>query len=99
MPRFCEKKEADLCNVCAGRDVNQVVFSIRIEWVLPSEHRKLLVDFFKIPRVIELDDMQANLGLRRDRSNVGSDNVRQGGLTFRVQKLEPLHNQIRLATD
>ena len=65
MPRFCKKEEADLRNVRSRCDVDQVVFGIRIERVLSREARKLLVDFFEIPRIIELDFVKADLCLGR----------------------------------
>ena len=62
--RLGEQEQADLFDMRASRDVNQVVFAVRTEGVVPRELMERRIDLFKVPRVMKRDLVKLNLGLR-----------------------------------
>ena len=66
IPRLNQEKQADLRDVSAGRDVDEIVFRIRVKGVAACELKESLIDLFEVPWVAKLDRMQTDFGLRRN---------------------------------
>ena len=64
---FGEQEKANLRNVRAGGDVDQVVFRIVVERVGASEVEERLIDVLEVPWVAEIDLVKTHLGLGRNR--------------------------------
>jgi hypothetical protein len=52
---FSEEEKADLRDVRAGGDVDQVILAFRVELAVASKLVECRVDFFEIPRIAKID--------------------------------------------
>src|SRR5262245_57828259 len=91
-----QQEQANLLHVRPGGDVNQVFLSRGVEFLTAGEIVQRAVDFFQVPRVVELQPRRAHRRLRRDRADVIDDRSRQSFIALLVKHLEPLDDQIFL---
>lgn len=91
-----QQEHADLEDVTAGGDVDQIVFVLGVEGVLagPVVHRP--ENLFKVPRVTELDFVEADLRLGRHGREVLHHHVHQLAIPRLIQQLEAMDQQVRL---
>src|ERR1700677_806293 len=99
IPRLGQEKQADLRDVSTCRDVDEVVFRFRIERVLAREFEKSLVDFLKIPRVVELHLVLADFRFRRNSSHVSTHCFCQGRVALPMQQFKATHNKVWLSAE
>ena len=92
--RLGQQEQADLRDVRAGRDVDQVVLAIRIERVAAREVVQRAVDLAEVPRVAELDACGAHDRLRRQRPDVVGHGRRERLLRAAVQQLEAADDEV-----
>jgi hypothetical protein len=71
MPRLCEEEEAYLLHMRAGGHVDVVPGLFLVETGLLRIVVELAIDFFEVPRVFKLDDVEDDLSLGRDALDVG----------------------------
>ncbi len=60
--RLGKEEEADLGDVRAGSDVDEVVFFFGVERVGAGKLKKLFVDEFEVPRVVGIDGLEDDGG-------------------------------------
>ena len=96
MPGLREQKQTNLRHVCPRGDVNKVVLCVRIERVSAREREESFVDLLEVPGIVERDFMKADFGFRRNRLDVGSDNLCQSCVASGVDQLEALYDEVRL---
>ena len=70
VPRFGQQEEADLLHVGAGRHVDVVAGLLFVEAGGLCVVVELLVDFLEVPGVLELNDVEDDVGLGRDAVDV-----------------------------
>ena len=92
--RLGEQKQADLRNVRAGGDVDEVIFLVRVEAIPAGEVEQRGEDRFKIPRVLKIDPVRRHRRLRRDRLRVRRDLAVKGFKLRLEQNLKPRDEQI-----
>src|SRR5215472_3036057 len=97
MARFCQKKQANLCDVCAGRYVNQIVFGVSFEGIASCEFVELLVDLFEVPWIGEFDLMELCCGFRGGMVNVVANGFSETHVSNGMQEFETVDNEVRLA--
>ena len=99
MTRLGQEEEADLGDVRPGRDVDEVVLFLRIERVGARKVMERRVDAFEIPRVLELDHVPDDAGLRRCVSDIGRDDSGDVGARTAVEQLETRDDQILMLSE
>lgn len=97
--RFGQKKEADLSDVRARRDVNQVIFGFGVEGVVARKAEKGFVYLLEVPGVFKLDWAQHNFRFRRNGRDVPAHLFGEGCLFQAMEELEAIDNQIGLLAD
>ena len=70
MTRFGQQEEADLLHVRAGRHVDVVQRLLLVKAGPFREVVELLVDLLEVPGVLELDDVEDDIGLWRDACDI-----------------------------
>ena len=75
--RLGQQEQADLRDVRAGRDVDEVVLASGVERVRAGEVVERAVDLLEVPRVGRFVDDQPHLGLRRTRDDVVAHRLRR----------------------
>ena len=96
MPRLREKEEADLLHMRAGGHVDVVLGLLLVETGLLRVVVELAVNFFEVPRVFELDDVENDLRLGRDALDVGLDPLREGRELLVEDKMQLVDRQALL---
>lgn len=94
--RLDQQEQADLRDVGAGGDVDEIVFRIRIEGVAAGKIAQASIDLREIPGIAEVDDIAAHLRGRRYSFDVADDPSRQGPGVVVVDQLQPVEEQPRL---
>ena len=97
-PGLDEQEETDLDDVGARREVHDVVFRVDVERVGANEVVQPTVDLFEIPRVIEVDGVQMDLGLRGDECDVADDGIGERARLRLVDELEAIDEQVFVPT-
>lgn len=69
----------------AGRNVNEIVFSLRVERIGAGKLEQSFVYTLEVPRIVKFSFMQANLRLGRHGSNIASHSICQLRVTFSVE--------------
>ena len=73
--RLGEQEQADLRDVRARRDVDEVVLALGVERIAAREVVERGVDLLEVPGVVEVDGVPHDVGLGRDRGDVRGDGV------------------------
>jgi len=94
MARFGEQEEADLRDVRAGSDVDEILLALDLKGIAATEVRQRAVDLFEIPRISELDDVPTHLRLRRDAADVAGHRFGQRRALPVVEELQPGDQQV-----
>jgi hypothetical protein len=92
--RLRQEEEADLSDVGAGGDVDEIILGLGIERIGAGEIEQLPVHLLEIPRVGEVEQVRPHLRLRRDSGDVGGDVARQPLVEAAVDQLEAIDPQI-----
>ena len=72
MARLGQQEQADLLHVCAGGDVNEIIFFLRTKGIVSREVMELAIHLLEIPGVFELLRRQPRLRARRNPFDVSS---------------------------
>ncbi len=96
MPGFGEQEEADLQDVGARADVDEVVLGIRVEGIAFGEVVEAGVDLLEVPGIGQIEDVPAHVGLGRCLLDVLGHEFRQALEGRAVDQLEAVHDEIRL---
>ena len=99
MTRFGQQEQADLCDVRAGGDVNEILFRLGVERVGPGEIVQRRVDLLEVPGVFHRDQVGAHLGLGRDRGDVGGHQLGQLFFLRPVEQFEAVDQQVLVLAD
>lgn len=91
---FGEEEEADLGDVGAGGDVDEVVFGIGVEGVGAGEVEEGGVDFLEVPGVGEFDAVGADVGGGGDLADVGGDGLDERGVFLLVEEFEAVDGEV-----
>ncbi|MCG3130867.1 MAG: hypothetical protein FLDDKLPJ_01641 [Phycisphaerae bacterium] len=94
VPRLGQQIHADLNDVRAGGDVDEIGLPFRIEGITAGEPVQRGVHFLEVPRVAEVHRVQAHVRLRRNETNVAGRLLRQRRSPLVAKQLQPLHQQI-----
>ncbi len=74
---FGQEEQADLRNVCSGRNVDEIVLRLYVERVHASKLEERFVHVLEIPGIAEFNFMEANLCLRGHSPDVIADDLCQ----------------------
>jgi hypothetical protein len=85
--------------VRAGRDVNQVALVLDVEGIVACELVQRAVDLLEIPRVARIAQVQVDLRLRRDGTDVVAQLLGELRVRPRVQQLEAVDDQFLVLAD
>ena len=99
MMRFGQKKEADLSDVRARRDVNQVIFGFGVEGVIARKAEKGFVHLLEVPGIFKPDWAKHDFRFRGNGRDVPAQLFGEGGLLQAMEKFEAIDNQIGLLAD
>ncbi len=88
--RLGEQEQADLGDVGAGGDVDEIILGLRVEGIGPGEVEQLAVDLLEIPGVGEVEQAQPDVGFRRDVGDVRRDVTGEAFVEAAVDQLEPV---------
>ena len=94
MTTLGQKEETDLGDVGSGGDVNQVIFPVHIEGIIPSELKQTFKDLFEIPGISRLEKVTTHLGLWRHGFEIGHHRVGQGAKLLAGDQFNPIDQQI-----
>ena len=96
---FGEQKDADLCDVRPGGDVQQVLFVVGVERISAGEGEELFVDLLEVPRVFEFNLVEVDFGFGRERADVFADELGEFCFAAAVEQFEAVNEQVGLAAD
>ena len=91
---FGEEEEADLGDVGAGGDVDEVVFFFGVEGVAAGKVVECGVDLLEVPGVLEVDEVGADDGFGGDGGDVGGDLLGEFGELAGVDQFEALDGEV-----
>ena len=91
-----EQKPADLRDMAAGGDVDQVVLVLGIERVGTREIVQRRIHLLEVPGVAQRHLDVAHLGFRRHRRDVETGSLREAAAAFVMQHFESMHQQVFL---
>ena len=94
--RLREKEKADLLHMRASGHVDVVFGLLLVETGLLRVVVELAVDFFEVPRILELDDVEDDFRLGRDALDVGLDPLREGHELLVEDKMQLVDRQTLL---
>lgn len=97
--RFRQQEQANLRDVRSGGDVNEIVFRLRVERISPGEVVQCSIDLLEVPRVFHRDEVGANLGLGRNRGDVGGNQAGQLLLLRPMEQLKPANEKVLVLAD
>jgi len=83
----------------SGCHVDEIVLLVRAERIRAREVVKSAVDLLEIPRVVQSQRVETDLGLGRDRAEIGDDLVGEAAELCLRQELESPDEQVFLAAE
>jgi hypothetical protein len=83
----------------ASRNVNEIVFGLRVERIGAGKLEQSFVHTLEVPRIVKLGLMQANLRLGRHGSNIASHSICQLRVTVPVKNLKTANYEIWLTAE
>ncbi len=89
-----QQEPADLRDMGAGGDVDQIILGLRIERKGTREIEQLAVDLLEIPRIVELDQMRLDRRLGRDRSDILGHISGEPRMHLSMKQHQPIDPQI-----
>ena len=92
--RLRQQEQADLRDVRAGRDVDEVILGLGVERRTSGRSRAGSRTPLRSPRDPSSRSHEAHLGLGRDMTDVVAHGLGQRGETLRVQQLEAIDQQV-----
>lgn len=96
--RLGKEKPADLRDMGPGGDMHQVVLALGVKGVDADEIVQGAIDLLEVPGVAQFHLLQADLGMRRHRGDVGANPLGQAEVAgvVAVDQFEAVDQQVRL---
>src|SRR5262249_28606109 len=88
--RLGQQEQAYLGYVCSGRDVNQVVFALSVEFVCSGKIMQRAVDLLEVPRIAEVDLSDPGAGFRRACRNIAGHLFGDAEELSFIKELQPV---------
>ena len=99
MPRLGQQEETNLSDMGAGRDMDQVILALGIEWIRAREVVKRTENLVEIPRVANLDMVGPHFGFWRDASNIFAGTQDKIGVSALMEQLDSIDQQLFVLTE